>query len=78
MKTLEETQRVTAQYLTEKTVLRADVLDVDARLAKSRYDLSVSENALETQREALNQLLGRDVSTSFFVSTLFLSKTEAI
>ncbi len=67
VKTLEETQRVTAQYLTEKTVLRADVLDVDARLAKSRYDLSVSENALETQREALNQLLGRDVSTSFRV-----------
>ena len=67
VKTLEEAQRVTAQYLTEKTVLRADALDVDARLAKSRYDLSVSENALETQREALNQLLGRDVSTSFRV-----------
>jgi outer membrane protein len=67
VKTLEEAQRVTAQYVTEKAVLRADVLDVDARLAKSRYELSVSENGLATQREALNQLLGRDVSTSFRV-----------
>ncbi len=67
VKTLEEARRVTAQYTAEKTVLRADALDVDARLAKSRYDLSVSEDGLATQREALNQLLGRDVSTSFRV-----------
>jgi len=67
VKTLEEAQRVTARYVAEKTVLRADALDVDARLAKSRYDLSVSENGVATQREALNQLLGRDVSTSFRV-----------
>ena len=67
VKTLEEAQRVTAQYVAEKTVLRADALDVDARLAKSRYELSVSENGAATQREALNQLLGRDVSTSFRV-----------
>jgi len=67
VKTLKEAQRVTVQYVAEKTVLRADALDVDARLAKSRYDLSVSENGVATQREALNQLLGRDVSTSFRV-----------
>ena len=67
VKTFEEAQRVTAQHEAEKTVLRADVLDVDARLAKSRYELSVAENALATQREALNQLLGRDVATPFRV-----------
>ncbi len=67
VKTLEEAQRVTAQYVAEKTVLRADALDVDARLAKSRYELSVSENGVATQSEALNQLLGRDVSSSFRV-----------
>ena len=48
-------------------MLRAEVLDVDARLAKSRYELSVAENGLATQREALNQLLGRDVATPFRV-----------
>jgi outer membrane protein len=67
VKTFEETQRVTVQYISEKTVLRADALDVDARLAKSRYELSVAENGLATQREALNQLLGRDVATPFHV-----------
>jgi len=70
VKTLEEAQRVAAQYVAEKTVLRADALDVDARLAKSRYELSVSENGVATQREALNQLLGRDVSTSFRVDLI--------
>lgn len=67
VKTFEEAQRVTVQYVSEKTVLRADALDVDARLAKSRYELSVAENGMATQREALNQLLGRDVSTPFRV-----------
>jgi outer membrane protein TolC len=67
VKTFEEAQRVTVQYVAERTVLHADELDVDARLAKSRYELSVAENGLSTQREALNQLLGRDVSTPFRV-----------
>jgi outer membrane protein len=67
VKTFEEAQRVTVQYAAEKTVLRAEELDVDARLAKSRYELSVAENGLATQSEALNQLLGRDVATLFRV-----------
>ena len=65
VKTFEEAQRVTIQYVSEKTVLRGDALEVDARLAKARYELSVAENGLATQREALNQLLGRDVATPF-------------
>ncbi len=35
-------QRVTAQYISQKTVLRSDALDVDARLAKATYELSVA------------------------------------
>jgi outer membrane protein TolC len=65
--TLEEAQRVTMQYIGQKTVLRGDALEVDARLAKSRYELSVAENGLATQREHLNQLLGRDLGTRFRV-----------
>ena len=67
--TLEEAQRVTARYRVEQTVLRADALDVDARLAKSRFDLSVVENGLATQSEHLNQLLGRDLNTPFRVES---------
>jgi outer membrane protein len=67
IKTLKEAQRVTAQYRTQEAVLRADALDVDARLAKSVYDLSTAEDGLATQREHLNQLLGRDLTTAFRV-----------
>ena len=70
VKTLEEAQRVTAQYVAEKTVLRGDALEVDARLANARYELSVTEDGLATQRENLNQLLGRDLETRFRVDAV--------
>lgn len=70
VQTLEESQRVTKQYRLQQTVLQADALEVEARLAKSRFDLSVSENGLATQREHLNQMLGRDVATPFRVDYL--------
>ena len=68
--TLEEAQRVTGRYRLQETVLRADELEVDARLAKSRYELSTAENGLETQHEHLNQLLGRDLNTAFRVDSM--------
>jgi outer membrane protein len=67
---LEEAQRLTVKYRAQETVLRADALEVDARLAKSRYELSVAENGLATQREDLNQLLGRDLDTPFRVDPI--------
>jgi outer membrane protein len=68
VKTLEEAQRVTLRYVAEKTVLRGDELEVDARLTKAQYNLSVAENGLTTQQEHLNQLLGRDLDTPFRVN----------
>ena len=67
--TLEEAERVTAEYQAQQTVLRSDSLEVSARLAKSRYDLLLAENSLASQREQLNELLGRDLSTPFRVET---------
>ena len=58
-------------------MLKADALEVDARLAKSRYDLSVAENGLATQREHLNQLLGRDLNTPFRVNPM-LKRSQPI
>ena len=65
VRTLEEAQRVTAHYRAQETVLRADALEVDTRLAKARYELSTAEDGLATQHERLNQLLGRDLATQF-------------
>ena len=70
VKTLEEAQRVTIRYVAEKTVLRGDALEVDARLMKAQYDLSVAENGLATQHERLNQLLGRDLAIPFRVESM--------
>jgi outer membrane protein len=70
VKTLEEAQRVTVQYVAQKTVLRADALEVDARLTKAQYDLSTTEDGLATEHEHLNQLLGRDLVTSFRVDPM--------
>jgi outer membrane protein len=70
VKTLEEAQRVTIRYVAEKTVLKGDALQVDARLIKAQYDLSVAENGLATQHEHLNQLLGRDLATPFRVDVM--------
>ena len=67
VKTLTEIQRVTAAHVAERTLLRADALEVDARLLKSRYDLSSAENRLATGREVLNDLIGRDLATRFRV-----------
>lgn len=67
---LQEAQQVTTRYRVEETVLKADALEVDARLAKSRYEFSAAENGLITEREHLNQLLGRDLTTPFRVDLL--------
>ena len=78
IKTLEEARRVTAQHQLQKTVLRADALEVDARLTKAEYDLSVAENGLSTQHEHLNQLLGRDVTSSFRVDPMAEEDTTSL
>ena len=69
VETLEEAQRVTKKYELEEVVLRGDALEVDARLAKARYELSVAEHGLDTQCEHLNELLGRALNTPFRVDT---------
>jgi len=51
----------------QKVVLRADALNVDAKLAKARYQLMAAVNGLATRREQLNQLLGRELTTQFRV-----------
>ena len=68
--TLEEAHRLTLRYVSENTVLRGDSLEVDARLAKARYDFTVAEDGLATQRENLNQLLGRDLGMQFRVNPM--------
>ena len=63
-----ELDRVTGEFVLRQVALRGDQLQVQARLAKAEYDLADLSNRLETQKEQLNRLLGRDVFTEFRVA----------
>jgi outer membrane protein len=70
VRTLTEMQRVTADYEAQQAVLRADALQVEAGLARSRYEVTVAENRVASAREALNDLLGRRLDTRFRVEPI--------
>ncbi len=60
-----ETDRVATQYLEQESVLLSDSLEVKAKLAQAQHQLVVSQNNLLTDKEHLNNLLGRDIDTPF-------------
>ncbi len=64
-----EVDRVTDQFLAQKAVLKADSIDVKMRLAKQQLETVRLLDELETRREQLNHLLGRDIRERFRVST---------
>jgi outer membrane protein len=70
VKQYEETDRVATQYLAQESVLKSDSLQVKAQLAQSRFQLIQLHDTLETQKEQLNELLGRDLDIPF--------RTEAV
>jgi outer membrane protein len=70
VKEYEETDRVATQYLAQRSVLKSDSLQAKAQLAQSRYQIVQLEDTLATQKEQLNELLGRDLDMGF--------RTEAV
>lgn len=62
---LRELGRVVGNRVMQKAALRADVLDVDTRVARLEQQRLGLVNAIASQKEQLNQLLGRDVRTPF-------------
>ena len=60
-----ELQAFTDRNLAQETVLKSDSLSVKAKLSQQNYQLVVLRDHLETQKEALNRLLGRDLRTNF-------------
>ena len=57
--TLEEIEKTARRHLQEQTILKADVLDVSARLAAARATRTAVTNAYATQREQMSFLVGR-------------------
>jgi len=63
-----ELDRLTEQYVLQRVSLKSESLDVKTRLAKSELEALSLEDQLISQKEQLNDLLGRDIQTKFQVS----------
>jgi outer membrane protein TolC len=70
IKLYRELDRVTGDYVARQVSLRADSLEVKTRLAKAEYEALNLSNQLATQKEQLNNLLGRDIRTEYTVSAV--------
>lgn len=65
---LMELDRVVSNRVEQRAALQGTALEVRARLAQSRLALLTLDHTLDSQKEQLNQLLGRDVRTPFEVA----------
>jgi outer membrane protein TolC len=61
----EETDRIALQYVAQEAILKSDSLEVKAKLAQAKYQVIHLNNELQTRKEHLNDLLGRDLDTDF-------------
>ena len=62
-----ELDRAVQHRVVQKVALRSEALDVQFHLAQEELERTTHTNTLASQKEQLNQLLGRDVRTSFEV-----------
>jgi outer membrane protein TolC len=65
---LQEMDRVVGEYVKVETALRADGLEVSARVAAVELQVLSVRNALAGLKEQMNDLLGRDIATPFEVA----------
>jgi outer membrane protein TolC len=62
-----ELNRTLGVRVAQKVALRSDALDVEVRLAHEEVRRLTAADTLASQKEQLNQLLGRDVRTGFVI-----------
>jgi len=65
-----ELDRVMGDNVAQQVSLKGESLEVKTRLAKSEYEALNLTNQLATEKERLNNLLGRDVRAEFRVVTV--------
>jgi len=68
VKLYHELDRVTGEYVVQQIALKPDLMDVQTKVAKAEYEVLTLNNSLSAQKEQLNHLLGRDVTTEFSVT----------
>jgi outer membrane protein TolC len=65
---LQELERLLGRYLKEQVVLKSEALEVKAKLAQEEHQQIVLHNQLATQKQQLNDLMGRNILTEFRVN----------
>lgn len=76
VKQYEELDRLVLQYVSQETALKSDSLDVKAKLAQEQYKILQLQDKLDTEKEQLNNLMGRDISTRFRVQQIPVPSLE--
>jgi outer membrane protein TolC len=65
VKQYQELDRVVLQRVSQEAALKSDSLDVKAKFANEQFKLVQLRNTLDSRKEYLNNLLGRDIRTEF-------------
>ena len=66
----QEVERITNDYVAKQTELESDLLQVQANLAKAQESEQEVSSQEATQKERLNDLMGRDVLVDFTVTPM--------
>lgn len=77
-KYLAELQVETDRKLAEQAVLKGDSLSVRAKLSQQRYQLLNLRDTIDTQKESMNHLLGRELNTPLTVEVQPLPAPEEL
>src|SRR5262249_20432948 len=75
---LEQLNRETRQSAVQRVALQADLLGADAQLAQARYELLKLDDPIQSQKQQLNRLMGRDVETPFDVDPASVTNVEPV
>jgi len=78
VKQYQELDRVVLQRVSQEAAFKSDSLDVKAKLAHEQYTLVQLRNTLNSRKEYLNDLLGRDIRTEFSVEQVPAASFEEI
>jgi outer membrane protein len=62
-----ELHRVMSERLAQQAILKGDSVEVELHLAQAEQTAMTQQHAIESQREQLNQLMGRDIAMMFSV-----------
>ena len=78
VKQYQELDRVVLQRVSQEAALQSDSLEVKAKFANENYKLIQLRNTLDSRKEYLNNLLGRDIRTEFRVDRVPLASFEEV